>query len=246
MRCYSAYLQDILPERVYKSLLKPIVNESSIINKAQSTIIENAYAKSLERDYIRYESPTYKVAYRPDIATVNFLRVNTPYLALVHSIYMSESLSFEQIERVAKANGITDSMDRIIFYLTDYRIADVDSETKTVRRLNMEFELPVAPESKELKDLFVQIETSKLFNEKKTYSPELMGARARYNFSGITSINLKDQKQQFENILGLLIAAFSTSTEPLENPDTVPYFMSVSFCSCEESISKKGGYIMIN
>lgn len=225
---YYHLIKDVLPIDIFKDLLKPVETTSfnaasEEIDKLQQNVnvLRRAFEKKLLDD-----------VYEVDDDIVDYLDNNFEILPLVHFIYMKEHCSFDELDQICQINHMSLDLSKTLLDFKKYNIAEINFETNTVSRLQTDIRIPRNEKGIELKDRFLVYEINETLRDK--VRGKVIGTNNTFIQSRILCMKTGAGLARVSNKIIDLIAELDVAHSSLDEPDTMPYFVSV-VCSSREN-----------
>ena len=222
------YFRDNLPEEIHSKLLVPRVDTSFKNVKEAREVLE--YDLKIQRKaaaLARFEN----LHIISDDVVKNLIS-KIHLLPLVHYIYMVNEASLDQVKNICIKNNIKEDDDFIDSFLTSAGVSiEKKGEKKKYRRNKPVFRVPRTSSGIKFKDDFLMMEVSKSLN--KTRGPESFSKNLTFDYSGIFAIN-KESGEKLTDRVRDFISELNVSNKQLEEPSSVPFFVSVIISARDE------------
>lgn len=219
-------LKDILPIEVFETIIKP--TQKGVFEAAGNEI--ERLSSKIEILRKAYEKAIIEDPFQIDDVVAEYLSNNFELLPLIHFIYMRNICTYKEIKQIMKVNHISKDFSELLVEFKNNYIADIDDNSKTIRRHKRIFRLPPTPNGRKLKDDFVVYET-KASTENKNRD-QLVASNNSFIFSTITCLNSLGKIKIKEGATNFLASLKAEETD-LEAEDTTPFFVSMVISSRE-------------
>jgi hypothetical protein len=215
------YFKDTLPEEIHGKLLLPRVDNSFKTLKESREILE--YDLKIHREAAAI-ARSENVQMASD-SIVNMLELNIDFLPTIHYIYMKDEVTGEQLSIICENNNIIFDPVVIDKFLSNVGVEIFENKNKKFyRRSKPVFRIPRTREGIKFKDKFTILEINKSFQ--KDRGCESFDDKDTFDYSGIYAIP-KEARSRLTDRLRDLISELSVANKQLDDPSSVPFFVSI-------------------
>jgi hypothetical protein len=236
---YYHFIKDVLPPDVFKKLLKHVETTtfnvaSEEIDKLQQNIdvLRRAYEKKLLDDI-----------YEVGDEIVDYLDSHFELLPLIHFIYMKESCTFSELTYISQVNNISIDLHSTLIEFQKHHIANINFDSCTVSRFSTDIRMPRNEKGIELKDRFLVYEINETLKDKTR--GKVIGPNSTFQLSRILCMKTDAGLTRVSNKILDVIAELDVAHSSLDEPNTMPYFVSI-VCSSRENYRCKNDYNLEN
>jgi hypothetical protein len=227
-RFYFHLLRDVVPEAVFSKIVQPIPDTTF---DAPADAIE-LLTERLEKSRLALTQVLMEDAYIVGGDIVAYLDANMQLLPLIHFVYLKDECTFDEVQRVARKNGVRRGISSVLGDFRRYGIALVDKSRRTVRRLNRVFRIPRTSGGNAFKDRFLLAEVQRSLQ--KSHS-QVIGPDCSLVHSAILGLNPQGCSA-VQSRLADLLAELTAQSSDLETDGALPFFVSVVVSSREEYV----------